>query len=125
MIEEKLDRILTTDSWLTLFEGAKACSLTCPYNDHLPLILMPVVIPMGIRHRRFYFDNARIREDKCREIISNRWNWTIGQDVLDHIAVCGIDLGRWGKNYNKEYQRKIDVCKLINVFFIIFFIIFL
>ncbi|XP_031092328.1 uncharacterized protein LOC115997019 [Ipomoea triloba] len=111
MIEEKLDRILTTDSWLTLFEGAKACSLTCPYSDHLPLILMPVVIPMGICHRRFYFDNARIREDKCREIISNRWSWTIGQDVLDHIAVCGIDLGRWGKNYNKEYQRKIDVCK--------------
>lgn len=71
MVEEKLDRILTTDSWLTLFEGAKASSLTCPYSNHLPLILTPVVVTNTSRRRRFYFDNMWIREDKCKEIAVN------------------------------------------------------
>lgn len=94
MVEEKLDRILTTDSWLALFEGARACSLTCPYSDHLPLVLTPVVMANGTRHRRFCFDNAWIREDKCREIITTSWTRTMGQDVLDRIDACGVALGR-------------------------------
>lgn len=112
MVEEKLDRILTTDSWLTLFEGAKASSLTCPYSNHLPLILTPVVVTNTSRRRRFYFDNMWIREDKCKEIAVNSWSRTLGLDVLDRIEVCGADLWRWGKGYNKEFQRRIDACKI-------------
>nr|GME05062.1 uncharacterized protein LOC109162272 [Ipomoea batatas]GME15660.1 uncharacterized protein LOC109162272 [Ipomoea batatas] len=78
MVEEKLDRIFTTDSWLSLFEGAKACSLACPYSDHVPLLLTPVVVVSGVRRRR--------------------------------IETCGSDIWRWGKTYNKEFQRQIDAC---------------
>nr|GLL21981.1 uncharacterized protein LOC109150438 [Ipomoea trifida] len=105
------EEVVDTEVVLTEQKRAKACSLTCPYSDHLPLVLTPVVVPLGIRHRRFCFDNAWLREDKCREIISNSWDRSVGHDVLHRIAVCGEDLWKWGKNYNKEFQRKIDVCK--------------
>nr|GLL42008.1 uncharacterized protein LOC109167867 [Ipomoea trifida] len=52
-----------------------------------------------------------VREDKCREIITNSWSRTMGLDVLSRIETCGSDLWRWGKSYNREFQRKIDVCK--------------
>nr|GMD77815.1 ribonuclease H [Ipomoea batatas] len=108
MIEEKLDRILATDSWLTLFEGVKACSLTCPYSDHLPLVLTPVVLSQTTRRRRFCFDNMWIREDKCREIVTNSWSRTMSLDMLGRIEVCGADLWKWGRGYNKEFQRRVD-----------------
>nr|GMD08296.1 Zinc finger protein like [Ipomoea batatas] len=90
------------------FEGAKACSLTCPYSDHLPLVLTPVVLSYTTSRRRFCFDNMWIREDKCREIVINSWSRTIGLDMLGRIEVCGADLWQWGRGYNKEFQRRID-----------------
>nr|GMD88224.1 Transposon TX1 uncharacterized [Ipomoea batatas] len=35
----------------------------------------------------------------------------MGLDVLTRIETCGSDIWRWGKTYNKEFQRQIDVCK--------------
>nr|GLL46651.1 uncharacterized protein LOC109164765 [Ipomoea trifida] len=35
----------------------------------------------------------------------------MGLDILGRIEICGADLWRWGKSYNKEFQRRIDVCK--------------
>ncbi|XP_019158162.1 PREDICTED: uncharacterized protein LOC109154879 [Ipomoea nil] len=97
MIEEKLDRVLTTDSLVDLFNGATTCSLTCPYSDHSPLLLTPVRVPNGVRRRHFCFDNLWLREDRCREIIDNSWGRTMGLDVLDRIAICGQDIWRWGE----------------------------
>lgn len=45
------------------------------------------------------------------EIITNSRNRTTGINVLGRIEACGINLWRWGKSYNKEFQRKIDLCK--------------
>ncbi|XP_019166537.1 PREDICTED: uncharacterized protein LOC109162272 [Ipomoea nil] len=111
MVEEKLDRILVSEDWLSLFEGATACSLACPYSDHLPLILTPVVTTTVWQRKRFLFDNMWLREDKCRAIVSHCWDRTTGLDVLTRIESCGRDIWRWGKNYNRDFQRKIERCK--------------
>nr|GMD98984.1 uncharacterized protein LOC109158536 [Ipomoea batatas] len=78
MIAEKLDRIFTSESWLSSFDGATATSMVCPYSDHLPLILTPGTIARRNTRKRFCFDNA---------------------------------IWRWGKTYNKEFQRSIDSCR--------------
>lgn len=36
----------------------------------------------------------------------------MGLDVLDRVEVCGQDIWRWYKSYNKQYQKKIECCKL-------------
>nr|GMC66952.1 uncharacterized protein LOC109171582 [Ipomoea batatas] len=58
------------------------------------------------KRKRFLFDNMWLREDKCREIVAQSWDRTIGLDVLSRIECCGQDIWRWGKNYNKDFQRR-------------------
>nr|GMD14370.1 uncharacterized protein LOC109158536 [Ipomoea batatas] len=117
LVEQKRRRVVDEidgtgkSSNMELFDGAKACSLTCPYSDHLPLLLTPVATLHGTRRRRFCFDNMWLREDKCREIIVNSWSRTVGLDVFDRIEVCGQDIWKWGRTYNSEFQRQIDACK--------------
>ncbi|XP_019167807.1 PREDICTED: uncharacterized protein LOC109163512 [Ipomoea nil] len=69
MIQEKLDRILASESWLDLFEGARAQSLPTLYSDHLPLVFTPVALPQVRKRARFCFDNIWLREEACREIV--------------------------------------------------------
>ncbi|XP_031117628.1 uncharacterized protein LOC116021122 [Ipomoea triloba] len=111
MVEEKLDRIFTIESWLSLYDGAQASSLICPYSDHLPLMLSPESLNRPGSRRRFCFDNMWLREDKCREIVAQSWERTRGMDVITRVECCGRDIWRWGRNYNKEFQRKIEKCK--------------
>ncbi|XP_019190543.1 PREDICTED: uncharacterized protein LOC109184976 [Ipomoea nil] len=92
MVEEKLDRILTSDSWTSLFDGATACSFITPYSDHIPLLLIPVMVTQECRRCRFCFDNVWLREDKCREIIAQSWDRTVGMDVLRRIEACSYDV---------------------------------
>ncbi|XP_019150208.1 PREDICTED: uncharacterized protein LOC109147025 [Ipomoea nil] len=111
MIEEKLDRVLVSDDWLILFEGVRVQSLVVPYSDHLPLLVTPVVLP-GIRSRsRFCFDNMWLREDVWREIVVQSWTLSAGLDTISRIGMCATDIGRWRRQYNKDFQRRIDRCK--------------
>nr|GMC60208.1 uncharacterized protein LOC109157277 [Ipomoea batatas] len=111
MVEEKLDRILVTDTWLTLFDRASTSSLTCPYSDHMPLFLSPAMVAAPPRRKRFCFDNMWLREDIFKEIVEQSWYRTAGLDILDRVAACSNDIWRWDRNYNKEFQKRIDRCK--------------
>ncbi|XP_031131932.1 uncharacterized protein LOC116033319 [Ipomoea triloba] len=111
MVEEKLDRVLVTETWLSLFEGAKACSLICPYSDHLPIMITPEMSNIGCRSRRFCFDNMWLKETTCREIVEHSWDKTMGMDVITRIAVCSQDIWRWGREYNRDFLRKIEWTK--------------
>ncbi|XP_019176178.1 PREDICTED: uncharacterized protein LOC109171582 [Ipomoea nil] len=111
MVEEKLDRILVTENWLNLFDRATAMSLVCPYNDHKSLLLSLMAAVNAVRRTRFLFDNMWLREDRCCEIVAQSWDRKVGWDVLARIESCGRAIWRWGKNYNKEFQRRIDECK--------------
>lgn len=68
-VEEKLDRILVSDSWLNLFDNAKATSFEASSSDHLPLAMWPNPKPSVRRVKQFRFENVWIRESRCREII--------------------------------------------------------
>ncbi|XP_019164319.1 PREDICTED: uncharacterized protein LOC109160487 [Ipomoea nil] len=102
MVEEKLDRILVTEDWRTLFAEATTCSLPCVYSDHMPLLLTPVAAVNAVRRKRFLFDNMWLREDGCREIVAHSWDRT-RQDVLRRIESCGRDIWKWGKTYNRDF----------------------
>lgn len=52
-----------------------------------------------------------LKEAKCREIVTQAWDRTSGMDVLTRIDCCGQDIWRWGKIYNRDFQRRIDLCK--------------
>lgn len=35
----------------------------------------------------------------------------MGLNILDRVEVCNHDLWRWGRNYNKDFLKRIDRCK--------------
>ncbi|XP_019200287.1 PREDICTED: uncharacterized protein LOC109193916 [Ipomoea nil] len=51
-------------------------------------------------------------EDICKEIVQQSWDKTMGLDVLDRIVACSRDIWVWGRNYNKDFLKRIDACKL-------------
>ncbi|XP_031095115.1 uncharacterized protein LOC115999403 [Ipomoea triloba] len=111
MVEEKLDRILVTDTWLTLFDGATATSVSCPYSDHLPLLLMPIIVAHPPRRKRFCFDNMWLWEEVCREIVQHSWSKTVGLSVMDRVEL----LETKGKRALVEgWRRRNKLCKLQN-----------
>nr|GME06529.1 uncharacterized protein LOC109155728 [Ipomoea batatas] len=76
-----LDFLFTASIYL----GAKAALVTCPYSDHLPILLTPVVVVQHPRCKRFCFDNIRLREDVCREIIEQSWVTTMGLGIHERV----------------------------------------
>lgn len=117
MVEEKLDRILVTDTWLSLFEGASASSITCPYSDHLPILLTPKVIVHAPRRKRFCFDNMWLREEVCRKIVEQSWGKTMGLDILERVDVCSQDLGGGDATTIKTSLRGLINAKINWTFF--------
>nr|GMC47178.1 uncharacterized protein LOC109147742 [Ipomoea batatas] len=91
--------------------GAHATSVLCPYSDHLPLLLTPETIVRRTSRRRFCFDNMWLREERCREIVTQSWEHSRGLDIFARVDCCGRDLWKWGRSYNKDYLRKIEDCK--------------
>nr|GMC60209.1 uncharacterized protein LOC109155728 [Ipomoea batatas] len=89
---------------------ASTSSLTCPYSDHMPLFLSPAMVAAPPRRKRFCFDNMWLREDIFKEIVEQSWYRTAGLDILDRVAACSNDIWRWDRNYNKEFQKRIDRC---------------
>lgn len=87
MVEEKLARILVTDTWLSLFEGARTCSFISSYSDHLPIMVTLMMVSNAHRLRRFCFDNMWLREEACREIVEHSREKTLGMNVIDRITV--------------------------------------
>ncbi|XP_019163179.1 PREDICTED: uncharacterized protein LOC109159534 [Ipomoea nil] len=96
IIEEKLDRVLVSETWLELYDGATATSMPCPYSDHLPIMLSPIVVSQPLRWRRFTFDNMWLREDVFPEVVEQSWSKSIGHDIIQRIEMCSHDVERWG-----------------------------
>lgn len=110
-IAEKLDRILVSESWLDLFEGAKGLSIEASQSDHLPLILQVEVTKKFTVKSKFKFENMWLQEHQCREVVIQSWSNSHGYDLLTRIACCGIDVWKWGKGLTKGFQNKINYWK--------------
>ncbi|XP_074356659.1 uncharacterized protein LOC141696414 [Apium graveolens] len=72
-IQERLDRGLATRYWMNLFPNAVVMVLDVSTSEHLPLFLdlgKKVYVPK-VKH--FRFENVRIREKDCFDVINNCW----------------------------------------------------
>lgn len=61
-VEEKLDRILVSESWLNLFGEARGTTLEATQSDHLPIILHVEATNRYNVTSRFKFENLWLQE---------------------------------------------------------------
>ena len=65
-VEERLDRVMATQMWLSLFGIACIYNLEAPFSDHFALFL-DFLVKRVKKTSRFRFKNAWIKEVECKE----------------------------------------------------------
>lgn len=110
-VEEKLDRILVSDSWVDLFGEARASSIIASSSDHLPIVLWPYPSIRFKGRRRFEFENSWIKEGECRDIVNRSWNLSRGFNLASRVDLCGKAIWEWGRKRTVHFKPKIDYYK--------------
>ncbi|XP_038697213.1 uncharacterized protein LOC119994946 [Tripterygium wilfordii] len=74
LVEERLDRVVSSDSWSQQFLGAYLRHLASPASDHSPLLLTISRGPtISNRSCRFHFEEFWCKIPECESIIKNSW----------------------------------------------------
>ena len=73
-VEERLDRAMATQPWISLFSHTIVYTLEAAESDHLPIFLDPFCQRNKSRQRRFCFENIWLNEAGCREVIQSSWD---------------------------------------------------
>ncbi|KAK2653328.1 hypothetical protein Ddye_013184 [Dipteronia dyeriana] len=96
---ERLNRGLCNMSWRNLFPNAVIRHLDFQGSDHRPLLLDckifagPRWMPLANKGRRFFFEECRLDEKDCNNIVSLAWRCNSSNNcvmnVLNKIDKCG------------------------------------
>ncbi|XP_074301321.1 uncharacterized protein LOC141632701 [Silene latifolia] len=96
----RLDRAMVTDNWLDIYPYARVKHLTQKWSDHTPLklVLDGREGHVARRSRPFQFEQLRVGEEGCEEVIRRVWEckW---EDLPETTNQCAIELRKW-KNIN-------------------------
>ncbi|XP_019151871.1 PREDICTED: uncharacterized protein LOC109148592 [Ipomoea nil] len=96
-IQEKLDKVLVTNRWRDIVNGATVANQWTRRSDHSAIF-------MGIRQyggrraggRRFRFEMAWLYDEGCRAVVAESWEEGRDRGAQGCIAHCGNRLTRWG-----------------------------
>ncbi|KAK9140402.1 hypothetical protein Scep_010083 [Stephania cephalantha] len=111
-IEERLDRAMVSDSWLSLHPNATLRNLTAPTSDHSP-ILLNLTEPLHLnRPYHFRFENAWLKEKGATDLITNSWGSAHEIDIRGKLNNCALALRTWGKRITGNFKQKIHRSKL-------------
>ena len=84
-MEERLDRVLAIDSWISQFKEARVWSLESSTSDHLPIFMDPKPLAHSRRHKRFRFENMLLREADCAKVVRYSWSSSSGYPIPQKI----------------------------------------
>uniref|UniRef100_A0A803NVA0 CCHC-type domain-containing protein n=1 Tax=Cannabis sativa TaxID=3483 RepID=A0A803NVA0_CANSA len=110
-IEERLDKTLVTNEWLSLFPQSILYNLELSSSDHCPLLLILKGNFPTTTHHSFRFENAWIREPLCKQIIESCWTGSGCTNIQEKIFKCGEMLGKWGRDISGNFRQRINHCK--------------
>ncbi|XP_019173194.1 PREDICTED: uncharacterized protein LOC109168597 [Ipomoea nil] len=74
-IEERLDKVFTTESWRNIVLGARVTNLTTRVSDHSALFLgiHDSLGRAGTSKRGFRFEMAWLHDEGCRGVVEQSW----------------------------------------------------
>ncbi|CAH9078478.1 unnamed protein product [Cuscuta europaea] len=116
LVEEKLDKILVSESWLDVFGATVTESLEGAPSEHLALYIKLLPTQNFCRRRNFKFENVWLREADCREIVARSWGLGRNSDIMEQVFSCNKAVGEWGINKSGSYGRRINFCRKILIF---------
>ncbi|XP_019196029.1 PREDICTED: uncharacterized protein LOC109189860 [Ipomoea nil] len=95
-VEEKLDRVVASDGWRALVEGAMVYNILTRRSDHSTLFL-DIRPDIGGRagNQCFRFEMAWLVDGGCREVVEEAWGNGV-EDLQARLHRCAMKLQRWG-----------------------------
>lgn len=84
--EERLDRALTTSSWMTKFPSAQLHNLCAPISDHSPILISTTTRTHVIRSRDFMFKNKWSKEPELQDFILSIWENSVGENIMEKLG---------------------------------------
>ncbi|XP_060959451.1 uncharacterized protein LOC133030657 [Cannabis sativa] len=107
-IEERLDKALVTNSWLSTFPQSSLLNLEFSTSDHCPLLLIFKGNTPLVSFPTFRFENAWLREPLCEKIVEGCWKSSGSATIQEKIHQCGEVLGRWGRDITGNFRKRIN-----------------
>ncbi|XP_019192477.1 PREDICTED: uncharacterized protein LOC109186787 [Ipomoea nil] len=107
-IEERLDKVLTSQSWRDIVPDASVQNILTRKSDHSALFLgiLNLRERMGGLRRGFRFEMAWLHDEGCRDVVEKAWDEGAGRGLQECISICGNRLSRWGgERFHKFGER--------------------
>jgi len=114
-VEEKLDRALANDKWLTMFPNASLECLTATSLDHYPLKLSCISNRQrSFKGSQFWFENSWLIEPEFKPFVQNCWNSYATETITSRLNHCVEEMTNWDKEHGKQTRKEIEQvrCKL-------------
>ncbi|GAU35453.1 hypothetical protein TSUD_364090 [Trifolium subterraneum] len=110
VIEERLDRAMTSTSWLNLFPNVHLSNLLASHLDHSPTLLHCTPSSRSRFNGSFRFENSLLREPDLEEVVLDGWGVHENIQVVDRVARCANRLQSWGRKKKVKFKEEIDEC---------------
>ncbi|GAU33856.1 hypothetical protein TSUD_66430 [Trifolium subterraneum] len=110
MFEERLDKAMTSASWLQLFPQVRLSNLLASHSDHSPILLQCKPIIRTHISYSFRFENSWLKEPDLEDVVVEGWGGRENLEVVDRVTRCANKLQRWGKRKRVRFKEEIDEC---------------
>ena len=110
MTWERLDRVVATPEWVSLFPSVRVHHLDCRWSDHKPLWIGTKRMVMPTR-KPFRFEEVWTSDSSCEETIEAAWQKSKPgvpmYSVWEKIHECRRDLRKWSRTKFRNIKQQI------------------
>ncbi|XP_062088814.1 uncharacterized protein LOC133795381 [Humulus lupulus] len=110
-VEIRLDKALTSQSWLDEFQEVILTNLAFSSSDHSPIFLEPEPNCRGVVVNHFRYENVWSREPLCAQIVMNCWDLHNQLSIVEKIKICSPQLANWGQTLTGNFKQRITKSK--------------
>jgi endonuclease/exonuclease/phosphatase family metal-dependent hydrolase len=110
VIEERLDRVMASTSWLHLYPNVRLSNLLASHADHSPILLQCSPTTRVRFNDSFRFENKWLKEPDLEETVIDGWGVNENIEMVDRIARCANKLQRWGRRKRVKFKEEINTC---------------
>ncbi|XP_019158575.1 PREDICTED: uncharacterized protein LOC109155346 [Ipomoea nil] len=108
-MEERLDKVLATNTWRDSVPGARVTNILTRKSDH-SFLFLGIHDPVGRgrpRQKQFRFEMAWVYDEGCRAVVEESWNEKRQDGLHECIAYYGKRLSRWGGDHYHKFGERI------------------
>ncbi|GKV44689.1 hypothetical protein SLEP1_g51849 [Rubroshorea leprosula] len=107
----RIDRVLLSDGWLSMWSEARQWGLCRSVSDHCPIVLKHQQVDWGPKPFRLF--DAWLEKEGCRELIREVWRKTniegwAGFRLKEKLKKTKEALRNWSRNFAPEVDNKIN-----------------